>query len=85
MRDTKEIIHRPIEKVELERPFEPHLPTTNGSYGAYRDVGNQEGFQLVHYWRIIRKRFWLVVGIAVLIRFHTEKFCYFYCRLIVAN
>jgi len=67
MRNTKEIIPKPAESVELERPFEPHIPVvTNGGYGAYRDVNVQEGFQLVQYWRIIRKRFWLVVGIAVL-------------------
>jgi polysaccharide biosynthesis transport protein len=69
MRNTKEIVPRQVESVEIERPFEPHIPvvTTNGGYGAYRDVNVQEGFQLVTYWRIIRKRFWLVVGIAVLI------------------
>ena len=56
-----------METVEIERPFEPHLPASaNGGYGAYRDVNTQEGFQLVVYWRIIRKRFWLVVGITVL-------------------
>lgn len=67
MRNTKEIVPRQIESVEIERPFEPHVPVTNsGSYGAYRDVSAQEGFQFVVYWRIIRKRFWLVIGIAVL-------------------
>lgn len=67
MRDSKEIIHRQTETVEIERPFEPQMPATNGSYGAYRDVGAQEGFQLATYWRIIRKRFWMVVGITVLV------------------
>ena len=67
MRNTKEIVPRQAESVEIERPFEPHIPlVTNGGYGAYRDVNTQEGFQLVTYWRIIRKRFWLVIGIAVL-------------------
>ena len=38
MKDTREIIHRQVaEKVEIERPFEPQLPTANGGYGAYRD------------------------------------------------
>lgn len=67
MRDSKEIIHRQVETVEIERPFEPQMPTNNGSYGAYRDVGAAEGFQLAAYWRIIRKRFWMVVGITVLV------------------
>lgn len=67
MRNTKEIVHRQMESVEIERPFEPQIPvTSNGGYGAYRNVNASEGFQLVTYWRIIRKRFWLVVGIAVL-------------------
>ena len=43
------------------------MPTGNGgSYPGYRDVYAQEGFQLVDYWRAIRKRLWLVIGIAVL-------------------
>jgi len=67
MKDTREIIHKQMETVEIERPFEPQIPTINGSYGAYRETGTQDGFQLVNYWRIIRKRFWLVVGIAVLV------------------
>ncbi len=67
MKDTREIIQRQIETVEIERPFEPQIPNTNGTYGAYRETGTQDGFQLVNYWRIIRKRFWLVVGIAVLV------------------
>jgi uncharacterized protein involved in exopolysaccharide biosynthesis len=55
-----------MESVEIERPFDTQIPANNGGYGAYRDVGAAEGFQIVVYWRIIRKRFWLVVGIAVL-------------------
>ncbi len=52
--------------MEIERPFETPMPAA-GTYGAYRDLGAPEGgFQLVAYWRIIRKRFWLVLGIAVL-------------------
>ncbi|MCY7374960.1 MAG: polysaccharide biosynthesis tyrosine autokinase [Pyrinomonadaceae bacterium] len=67
MKEKREITQRKIEPVEIERPFEPQNPTFNGSYGAYRDIGAQDGgFQLITYWRIIRKRFWLVVGIAVL-------------------
>ncbi len=65
MRDSREIIHKQGEPVEIERPFE--MPTANGGYGAYRDAQTQQGFQLVTYWRIIRKRLWLVVGIAVLL------------------
>lgn len=67
MKETREITTRKIEPVEIERPFETPLPPSGGSYGAYRNLDTQEGgFQLVTYWRIIRKRFWLVIGIAVL-------------------
>src|SRR6185436_7469388 len=66
MKDSREIIPRHIaEKVEIERPFEPQLPSTSG-YG-YRNYGEAtEGFQLIDYWRAIRKRLWLVIGITVL-------------------
>lgn len=69
MKETREITTRKIESVEIERPFEPQISATGGGYGAYRDLGatTESGFQLMNYWRIIRKRFWLVVGIAVLV------------------
>ncbi len=67
MRDSREIIHKQVETIDIEQPFVPQPLNANGSYGAYRDVIGQEGFQLATYWRIIRKRFWLVVGIAVLL------------------
>jgi succinoglycan biosynthesis transport protein ExoP len=68
MKDTREIIHRQVaEKVEIERPFEPQIPAANGGYGAYRDFNAHEGFQLIDYWRAIRKRLWLVIGVAVLL------------------
>ena len=52
---------------ELERPFEPQIAPV-GHYQAYRGTyGGAESFQLLDYWRAIRKRLWLVVGIAVLI------------------
>ena len=53
--------------VELERPFESHIIPGAGRYPAYRDVYGPEGFQILDYWRAVRKRLWLVVGIAVLI------------------
>src|SRR5436190_7512715 len=53
--------------VELERPFDTHVVPGTGRYPAYRDVYGPEGFQILDYWRAIRKRLWLVIGIAVLI------------------
>lgn len=67
MKDTREIIKQTTETVELERPFEPQIVPNTGRYPAYREVYAQDGFQLIDYWRAIRKRLWLVIGIAVLV------------------
>ena len=40
--------------------------STNGRYQAYRGLYDQEGSQFIEYWRAIRKRLWLVIGITVL-------------------
>ena len=68
MKETREIIPAPIrEPNEIERPFEPQIITT-GRYPAYRGGYDEaSGFQLLDYWRAIRKRLWLVVGIVVLV------------------
>ncbi|MBS1793989.1 MAG: polysaccharide biosynthesis tyrosine autokinase [Acidobacteria bacterium] len=68
MKESREIIQKPVtEKVELERPFETQIPSANGGYGAYREIYAQEGMQLMDYWRAIRKRLWLVIGVTILI------------------
>jgi capsular exopolysaccharide synthesis family protein len=71
MKETREIITTKTTEAthELERPFEPPyaVPSGNGHYPMYRGATAQEGFQLLDYWRAIRKRLWLVLGIAVLI------------------
>ncbi|MGQ0541876.1 MAG: Wzz/FepE/Etk N-terminal domain-containing protein [Blastocatellia bacterium] len=67
MKETREIIPRPInEPLELERPFASQVIAGGERYPAYREAYAQEGFNLVDYWRAIRKRLWLVIGIAVL-------------------
>lgn len=68
MKETREIIPAPIREAnELERPFEPQVIQT-GHYQAYRGAyGPEGGFQLLDYWRAIRKRLWLVIGITVLV------------------
>ncbi len=66
MKETRGLITTPInESVEIERPFESQASMT-GRYPAYRESLGTEGFQLLDYWRAIRKRLWLIVGIAVL-------------------
>ncbi len=68
MKETREIIQKPAnEPAGLERPFEPQVVATAGRYPAYRETGTAEGFNLLDYWHAVRKRLWLVVGIAVLI------------------
>lgn len=67
MKDSREIIQKKTEAVEIERPFDTQLPSSNGGYGAYRDANAPDGFQLADYWRAIRKRLWLVIGITVLL------------------
>lgn len=68
MKETREIIQKPVaERVELERPFDAQMPSANGGYGAYREIYASEGMQLMDYWRAIRKRLWLVIGVTVLI------------------
>lgn len=66
MKETRGIIKSPLtEATELESNFENQF-TATGRYPAYRDTTQREGFQMVDYWRAIRKRLWLVLGIAVL-------------------
>ncbi len=66
MKDSREIIRNPLHEADMAREFEPHLSPV-GQYPSYRDNQAGEGFQLVDYWRAIRKRLWLVIGIAVLV------------------
>ena len=66
MKESREIIKQTVsDPVELDRPFDPQLVPV-GRYQNYRDAEFQDGMLLLDYWRAIRKRLWLVVGIAVL-------------------
>lgn len=49
---------------ELERPFDAQA-LAGGRYPTYRDT-QVDASQLLDYWRAIRKRLWLVIGVAVL-------------------
>ena len=65
MKEPRGIIRTPVvESGEIEA-FDPQF-TPAGRYPTYREAA-QEGFQLLDYWRAIRKRLWLVIGIVVLI------------------
>lgn len=65
MKESRDIIRTPIHPSEIETAFEA-APATGGRYPTYANSQPFEGLQLLDYWRAIRKRLWLVVGIAVL-------------------
>ena len=67
MKDSREIIRNPLLDQELVREFDPHHVSAVGQYPAYRNSEASDGFKFVDYWRAIRKRLWLVIGIAVLV------------------
>ncbi len=68
MKEPRELVPQPkSDFFEFERQFEPQIVGPTGRYPSYRETYAQEGFQLLDYWRAIRKRIWLVVGIAVLV------------------
>src|SRR5258706_4733134 len=65
MKETREIIRNPINDTDLDRPFDAQA-VPGARYPSYHE-NQSEGFQLLDYWRAIRKRLWLVIGITVLI------------------
>lgn len=68
MKESRELVPQPkSDFFDFDRQFEPQIIAGTGRYPAYRDTYGQEGFQLLDYWRAIRKRIWLVIGIAVLV------------------
>lgn len=67
MKEPREIVRKTLEEpVEIDRVFEPQIVPGTGRYPGYGDIYAHEGFQIFDYWRAIRKRLWLVIGIAVL-------------------
>jgi polysaccharide biosynthesis transport protein len=64
MKETREIVPT-TKRQEIERPFD--LPNVAGNYPMYRGMQQEgDGFKLSDYWRAIRKRLWLVIGIVIL-------------------
>ena len=67
MKESRELVPQTkSDFFEFDRPFEPQVVAQTGRYPGYREYA-PEGFQILDYWRAIRKRIWLVVGIAVLV------------------
>jgi polysaccharide biosynthesis transport protein len=68
MKESRELVPQPkSDFFDFDRQFEPQIVSPAGRYPAYRETYAPEGFQLIDYWRAIRKRIWLVIGIAVLV------------------
>ncbi len=66
MKDPRGIIQTANDATEIEAPFD-YQTAPGVRYPSYRESSTHEGFQVLDYWRAIRKRLWLVIGIAVLI------------------
>lgn len=67
MKESRELVPQTKNDFfEFDRAFEPQVVGQTGRYPGYREYA-PEGFQVLDYWRAIRKRIWLVVGIAVLV------------------
>jgi capsular exopolysaccharide synthesis family protein len=62
MKDSRELVPTP-ERREIERPIE--LPQT-GNYPMYRGMSEANASPFFEYWNAIRKRLWLVLGVAVI-------------------
>jgi polysaccharide biosynthesis transport protein len=63
MKEIRELVPTSPERRDLERQVE--FP--QGNYPMYRAIQQDEGFQFADYWRAIRKRLWLVIGITILL------------------
>jgi capsular exopolysaccharide synthesis family protein len=67
MKEPREIARKALQDAgELEPSFDSAIGAPPGQYANYRTFSQTGGFQFVDYWRAIRKRLWLVAGIAVL-------------------
>ncbi len=68
MKESRELVPQAKNDFfDFDRQFDPQIVGGTGRYPAYRETYAPDGFQLLDYWRAIRKRIWLVVGIAVLV------------------
>lgn len=69
MQDRRELISAvPPEKIEIQKTFEPKLPFVTEPYSDYRGANvTEESVRFADYWRAIRKRLWLVIGIIIVV------------------
>ncbi|MEA2204314.1 MAG: polysaccharide biosynthesis transport protein [Blastocatellia bacterium] len=64
MNDSYELTKRTPQSQDLERPSDQ--PPRPVSYGYGTDTGAEHEVHLLDYWRAVRKRLWLVIGVALL-------------------
>jgi len=69
MKERSELIVNTPENADLVRPLDlKGAPFSNIYKNAYKlDGGSEDAIHVLDYWRSIRKRLWLVIGIAILI------------------
>ncbi len=66
MKERSELVVNVPDNSDLVRPIDlKGMPTSSSVYKM--DAGNEDTVHLLDYWRSIRKRLWLVIGITVLI------------------
>ena len=64
MSEATKMVKREIDSRELERPEESSYRSSGYGYGA---EGAESEVNLLDYWRAIRKRLWMVIGVTALI------------------
>src|SRR6266481_5485083 len=66
MNEATKLVKREEESAEIDRRMDEASPNRSSGYG-YGDAVPEAEVHLLDYWRAIRKRLWLVIGVAVLI------------------
>jgi succinoglycan biosynthesis transport protein ExoP len=64
MSEATKMVKREIDSRELERPEESSYRSSGYGYGA---EGAESEVNLLDYWRAVRKRLWMVIGVTALI------------------
>src|ERR1700704_4835101 len=67
MNEATKLVKREDEPGEIDRRMDEASPYRSAGYGYGGDAGAEGEVRLLDYWRAIRKRLWLVVGVAALI------------------
>ena len=66
MNEATKLVKREEESAEIDRRMDEASPNRSSGYG-YGDAAPEAEVHLLDYWRAVRKRLWLVIGVAALI------------------